>query len=110
MKIVQVEYRRLRTFGDYQNETVGAVAQVEDGEDAVTALYTLRAWVDQELGDRTEQRELSERVTDLRWKAEDYERKIARADERWKAIMAFMGSLGIERPAHIPEDLSDLPF
>ncbi len=26
MKIVTVEYRRLRTYGEYQNETVGAVA------------------------------------------------------------------------------------
>lgn len=110
MKIVQVEYRRLRTFGDYQNETVGAVAQVEDGEDSVTALYTLRAWVDQQMGDRSEQRELTQRVTDLRWQAEDYERKVARADKRWRDIIAFLEKLGIERPADIPEDLSDLPF
>lgn len=110
MNIIQVEYRRLRTYGDYQNETVGAVAQVEEGEDAVTALAALRAWVDQELGDRSEQRDLTQRVTDLRWKSEEYEHKIARAEERWKAIIAFLTKLGIERPAEIPDTLEGLPF
>ena len=112
MNIVTVEYRRLRTYGDYQNETVGAVAhvQVSAGETADSALYELRAWVDAQLGSREEQRQLQARVTDLRWKAEEYERKIARAEERWTAITAFLEKLGIERPADIPDDLKDLPF
>lgn len=112
MQIVTVEYRRLRTFGEYQNETVGAVAQVQvdAGETAEEAIYALRTWVDEQLGSREEQRQLQERVADLRWKAEDYERKIKRADERWSAIIAFMEKLGIERPAEIPDTLDGLPF
>src|SRR5574343_41930 len=112
MQIVTVEYRRLRTYGEYQNETVGAVAQVNvsAGETADEALYQLRAWVDEQLGNRDEQRSLEERVSDLRWKADDYERKIARLDERWKAILAFLDKLGLERPQDIPETLEGLPF
>lgn len=112
MNIVTVEYRRLRTFGEYQNETVGAVAQVQvsAGETADSALYELRTWVDAQLGSREEQHGLQERISELRWKAEDYERKIARAEERWAAIIAFLEKLGIERPQDIPDDLKDLPF
>lgn len=112
MQIVTVEYRRLRTYGDYQNETVGAVAQiqVEAGETAEEAIHALRTWVDEQLGSRDEQRQLQERVADLRWKAEDYERRIKGADEKWAAIIAFLEKLGIERPAEIPETLDGLPF
>lgn len=110
MKIVTVEYRRLRTYGEYQNETVGAVAQVEAGETAEEVYSRLRAWVDDLLGSREEQRTLEERVSELRWQATDYERKIERLDERWKAILAFLDKLGIERPQDIPETLEGLPF
>ena len=112
MQIVTVEYRRLRTYGDYQNETVGATAQVQidAGETADEAIYALRTWVDEQLGSREEQRQLQDRVADLRWKAEDYERKIKRADEKWSAIIAFLGNLGIERPAEIPDTLDGITF
>ena len=109
MRIVTVEYRRLRTYGEYQNETVGAVAEIE-GETPEQALSSLRAWVDGQLGDNDEQRKVSERVTDLRWKLDDYERKIRAAETRWAAIVAFMEKLGIERPADIPDTLEELPF
>lgn len=110
MKIVTVEYRRLRTFGGYQNETVGAVAEIESGQDADTTLAALREWVDAQLGDEGERRELTEAINDLRWRKDQMERDIARTEDRWKAITAFLEKLGIERPAEIPDDLASLPF
>lgn len=110
MKIVQIEYRRLRTFGSYQNETVGAVAEIELGGDADSALADLRAWVDAQLGDEEERGILNEAVNELRWRKDQMERDIARVEDRWKAITAFLEKLGIERPAEIPDDLSTLPF
>lgn len=109
-KIVTVEYRRLRTFGSYQNETVGAVAELAPGQSPDDALLALRAWVDQQLGDDGERRDLTERVNELRWQADEHERRIARANERWTAIIGFMEKLGIERPSDIPETLGDLPL
>lgn len=110
MQIVTVEYRRLRTFGDYQNETIGATAEVEPHETAEQALMQLRGWVDSELGDRNEQRHLSERNSELRFEAANLERRIEAATMKWAAIVAFMEKLGIERPADIPDTLEGLPF
>lgn len=110
MKFVQVEYRRLRTYGDYQNETVGAVVEIEAGQSAEATLVELRVWVDDQLGDNEEQRHLADRVSDLRMEAGHLERRIERANEKWAAIVAFMEKLGIERPADIPDTLEELPF
>lgn len=45
MKITQVEYRRLESFGDFQNQTIGAVAIVEPGEEPQDALAKLEQFV-----------------------------------------------------------------
>lgn len=110
MKIVQVEYRRLRTYGDYQNETIGAMPPLASDETPEGALKSLREWVDMSMGDQEERRHLEERNSDLRFEAANMERRIEGARERWAAIMAFMEKLGIERPADIPDTLEGLPF
>jgi hypothetical protein len=51
MKIVTVEYRRLRTFGSYQNETVGATAEVPGDRSAEDVLSELRTWVAIQMSD-----------------------------------------------------------
>lgn len=110
MRIRTVEYRRLRTFGGYQNETIGATADVAEDETPEAALLSLRQWVDMSLGDESERRELERRISELRFQADNYERRIKGAEERWQAILGFLQKLGIERPADIPDDLADLPF
>lgn len=110
MKIVTVEYRRLRTFGGYQNETVGAVAEIEIGGNAESTLADLKTWVDGQLGDEQDRSELKESISELRWRKDQMERDIARVEDRWKAITAFMEKIGLERPDDIPDDLSGLPF
>lgn len=110
MKIVTVEYRRLRTFGNYQNESVGATAEVGEGETANRALQELRDWVEQQLGDAQERADLSAAVSELRWKKTELEREIDAANQKWLAILEFMKKFGIERPAHLPETLEGLPF
>lgn len=49
-KITQVEYRRL-VSRDFNNETVGAVAEVPTGEDPKEVLHRLTAWVNARLGE-----------------------------------------------------------
>ena len=45
MRITAVSYRRLRTFGNYQNETVGAEAALEEEDTPDAVLDGLKAWV-----------------------------------------------------------------
>lgn len=45
MKITQVEYRRLVTYGHFENQTIGAVADVEPGEEPEDALAKLEQFV-----------------------------------------------------------------
>ena len=110
MKIITVEYRQLRTFGGYNNETVGAVAEVVDGQTPEELLAELKAWVDSMLGDHVERANLREAVSELRYQKEQLERHVSRAEQKWEAIIAFMQKLVIERPADIPDSLEGLPF
>lgn len=48
MKILTVEYRRLKNLGNYENETIGAVAQVEAGETPEQALEKLKVFVSEQ--------------------------------------------------------------
>jgi hypothetical protein len=108
MKIVQVEYRRLRTFGSYENETVGATAQVGEEETPEQAIETVRQWVDSILGDAEERSGLSERVSQLRWDERNLKSRIERMQIKWGEIMAFLARFGIERPADVPGDLAEI--
>mgnify|MGYP000850389850 FL=1 len=108
MKIVQVEYRRLRTFGSYENETVGCTALVDDGEVADAVFESVRLWVDNRLGDDQERRDLDRRVTELRWQERDLKARIERMQAKWSEIMAFLDRFGIERPGDVPADLSEI--
>ena len=109
MKIVTVEYRRLRTFGSYQNETVGAVAEVGNEEPA-DVLETLKLWVNERLGNDVERANLREAINELEYRYENLSGQIDNAEKRWAAYVEFLKNLGIERPANIPVSLAELPF
>lgn len=52
MMITKVEYRETMTFGNYQNATVGAVAEVNGGDSPADVFDELRVWVQRELKDQ----------------------------------------------------------
>ena len=54
--IMTVTYRRLRSFGSYENEAVEATAVV-DGRDPADVLNELKSWVDDKLGETDRTRE-----------------------------------------------------
>lgn len=110
MQIVTVEYRRLRTFGSYQNETVGAVVEVTPGVPPESVLEELKTWVNERLGDDVERANLREAINELEWRHGNLVAQIADAEKRWAAIQEFLKQIGIERPAHIPGTLEELPF
>lgn len=49
MKIIRVTYRELKSFGNFNNASVEATAEVHDGESPGKALEDLKAWVKREL-------------------------------------------------------------
>lgn len=49
MRITKVTYSRLHSFGNYENETVGAEAEVGEEDNAVECLEAVRSWVDTQL-------------------------------------------------------------
>lgn len=110
MKIVTVEYRRLHSFGDYSNETVGAVAEIGEHQTPEDALGELRTWVTMQLSHSGEIRTLQGEINELRWKKENLERQFETAGRKWEAMMAFLEKLGIQRPAEIPATIEELPF
>lgn len=114
MKIVQVEYRRLRSFGDYSNETLGAVAEVGDRAPDVV-LAELQEWVDGQLKDEEHARDLSQKV----WRSEARLRVLngllKTAGERFEYAKKILASHGIDVPVdhgtYADEDeIEGLPF
>lgn len=66
MRITAIRYRRLQSheFG-YGHDAVEAEAQIDEGEDAETALDELKAWVQNKLNKSELTRKLSTDLNDL---------------------------------------------
>jgi hypothetical protein len=110
MKILTVEYRELRTGSGYNNTTVGAVAEVELGQPPEAVLSDLREWVAGQFGAAEQRADLKQTIRDLEWQHDNAQRKVDLVDRKWKAYVAFLEKLGIERPDEIPDTLENLPF
>jgi hypothetical protein len=107
MRIVQVEYRKLRSFGNFSNETVGATAAVEDGRDPGDALDELRVWVDRNLGAAEERLGMAAEIDTLRHRKQSLEREVEAAQRRYVAAKEFLEKAGIPVP---PAWMDELPF
>lgn len=114
MKIRSVEYRRLRTFGEYENETVGAVAEVPDDELPEVTLERLKDWVDNNLGERQNARDSASRVQRLEIRAREVAALLRESEKRWAAAQKILAAAGVEVPkdygAGDDDELKDLPF
>ena len=112
MKIVSVEYRRLRSFGEYENEAVGAVAEVgtEHPEDV---LETLKSWVEQNFGERASARDAESRVRRSERRLMELNALIREAGKRWEGAQRVLAAAGVDVPKdwHADDlDLEELPF
>lgn len=110
MHIQTVEYRRLRSFGSFENETVGAVAMVADGETPEEALSALREWVAGQLALACDVEEIESLLTDLRAKRGYLERSIADGERKYAALRDILAVHGIELPERPQSPDYDLPF
>lgn len=108
MVIRQIEYRATRSFGSYENETIGATAELVAQENHDEAQAALAALVNRQLDERAEARgEVFAAQNDLRRlknEARDTEAQVRVACERWEKVKAFMVRQGLD-----VSDL-DIPF
>ena len=110
MHIQTVEYRLLRSFGSFENETVGAIAVVSEGETPEAALSALREWVAGQLALAVDVEEVEELITDLRAKKGHLERSIADGERKYGALRGILAVHGIELPERPESPAYDLPF
>lgn len=100
MKIERIEYRQLKTFGNYENETVGATAVLEDGESPSDALADLKQWVRNELAMSISGRETRQQT---RYEIESQQRELDALNEsietakaKWDKAKAFLEKHGLQ--------------
>lgn len=98
MRITEVEYRRLRSFGHFENEMVGAVAALQGDETPEDALQALRQWVDDKLGSAEQDAATLERSWQLRSQVTELERRIENAKREYDAAIRVLKVHGIEQP------------
>lgn len=102
--IASVTYRRLRSFGNYENEAVEATAVVRDGDSASVALEDLKAWVEARLGLAAQRASMEEESARLSAEIEYKNRQLARAEERFRKAQEFL------RENKIDPHADDTPF
>lgn len=114
MKILTVEYRRLRSFGEYENETVGAVAEVLPGQAPEIILEELKAWVEENFGERASARDAASRVQRAEIRLNEVNGLLRESEKRWAAAQKILAAAGVEVPrdygASDDDDLAGLPF
>lgn len=99
MKITSVEFRKLITYGHYENMAIGATAQVGEGEDPADILRLLKEWVNTKLGEivvMDEQRQTASfEAAQFESKKRDYEKQLGDLEQRWKRAKQFLERFGV---------------
>lgn len=117
MQIQTVTYSRLVSGPGYSNQTIGATAFVDEGEEPENALAAVEVFVTNQHNLRRktsdEIMQLEQSFWDKRREFSDLERKIAAATERWEAVKTVSAALGIDLTQKLGregDDLDDIPF
>lgn len=114
MKVTSVEYRRLHTYGEYENETAGVVLAVEEHDNPQMVMETARAWVDEQLEGRQDARDVQSRVQRAEIRLREVNGLLAESEKRWAAAQKILAAAGVEVPrdygAGDDDELASLPF
>lgn len=102
MTITTVEYRQLRSFGNYNNESVGAVAQVDAGERPDTALASLKTWVAGELGMAEQAEKLRDELFSMRSEKNGLERDIKGLKRVYGQLEKLLKKHGVKLRENVP--------
>jgi hypothetical protein len=114
MRVTSVEYRRLHTFGEYENETAGVVFAVEEGDDPSAVMEIARAWVDAQLQERADGRDVATRVQRAEIRLREVNGLLQESEKRWAAAQKILAAAGVDVPkdygAGDDDELGSLPF
>lgn len=110
MRIKEVRYSKLASFGSYENETVGGTAEVEEYERPGDVLSNLIAWVEAVHEDRAKKRDevdnLCSDIYNLKHEKRMLQNDIQRLNDALEENRDMIERFGIEwKP-----DFSDIPF
>jgi hypothetical protein len=83
MNIIQVSFERLKTFGQYENIRIGAVATVPEGACFEDCLKEVQEWVDTQISEKIDHPELMQ----LTYQKEHLERAIKERKEQLKRLI-----------------------
>lgn len=121
-----VEYSRLKSGPNYENEKIGVTALVQEGETPEQALDRCRAFVNGQLDLTDERREAQERLWRVNGQVEQATQRLGKLEAAWKQAAAILASHGItpetapslrwdwpqvDAPSEpSPDDTDDVPY
>lgn len=100
MRITHVHFKALYNLGNYNNETIGLQAAIEEGENPDEVLASLREKaIALNAGNRGDASELYSNIYKYKRALADLESRIKTATEQWNATAAFLKAQGINPDA-----------
>jgi len=103
-RVRSVTYRRLKSFGNYENEAVEATVAVPPGGSADESLAFARDWVNHKLSQRDEYEKMADQIALMRSDLAKDERKLIEVQakyERYKSVLEKHG-VAVEDPNEPP--------
>jgi predicted nuclease with TOPRIM domain len=94
MRVTEVSYSRLVSFGSYQNATIGAKAEV-GGEGAENALEELRDLVEAQAATIGRADKSAAEVQEVEWRLESKRAEERQLEERCRRLTAFLEKHGV---------------
>lgn len=108
MEITKVEYRKLFSLGNYENEVIGAESAVGPDRDPDAELTDLIAWVEAKHQARSLTREADEQLEretyEARIELRNLTSSLAQARIKWDAAKDFLAKHGLDA------EFDDIPF
>ena len=102
MEITQVHYQKTVNLGNYENEKVGAWANVGLAETADEALTALTSWVHEKINGLQETKEEEEkeqhRLSTLQYRIEQAAREYKVMRDTWKRARETLQKFGFDVP------------
>jgi hypothetical protein len=108
-EITAVHYQRLVSLGNYENERVGAWAQVKEGQSPEAALSGLRTWVQAQVSQYEEKQALEADINRLRGEKLHADHALLKAKERYEQARSFIEGMGLKMPGRWASD-DEIPW
>lgn len=109
MIALTIEYKRLHSFGNYENEQIGITVIVEPGETPDQALERAKKWVDSQIGSRDSTRDELDRIQSAIYDQKQEQKRlctnIENLKERRDRAVAILQKHGVDT-----NELEEIPF